>query len=112
VSRVQLLRSFNITPVLVFDGGALPSKKGQEEKRRKYFSPPPAILPTACEFVGCVRDIAHMRVHCSNRKRREERAKAAEYLQQGNRTAANDCYRKAVDITPRMAHKLIKVRSV
>lgn len=76
VSRVQLLRSFNITPVLVFDGGALPSKKGQEEKRRK--------------------------------KRREERAKAAEYLQQGNRTAANDCYRKAVDITPRMAHKLIK----
>jgi Tfp pilus assembly protein PilF len=43
------------------------------------------------------------------RKRREERAKAAEYLQQGNRAAANDCYRKAVDITPRMAHKLIKV---
>ncbi len=36
LARVQLLRSFNITPVLVFDGGALPSKKGQEEKRRKY----------------------------------------------------------------------------
>jgi hypothetical protein len=48
VSRVQLLRSFNITPVLVFDGGALPSKKGQEEKRRKYLPP----LPNLPSFDG------------------------------------------------------------
>jgi 5'-3' exonuclease len=77
LNRVNLLRSHNITPVLVFDGGHLPMKKGQEEIR--------------------------------GRKRKEHLAKAKEFLKQGNRTAAQESFKKAVDITPLMAHRLIKV---
>ena len=34
--RVKMLQHNNITPVLVFDGGPLPNKRIQEEKRRAY----------------------------------------------------------------------------
>jgi exonuclease-1 len=42
------------------------------------------------------------------RKRKEHLAKAKEFLKQGNRTAAQESFKKAVDITPLMAHRLIK----
>lgn len=34
--RVQVLREHNITPVLVFDGGALPLKKQTQSDRAEY----------------------------------------------------------------------------
>lgn len=35
MKMVNLLRQYNVTPVLVFDGGNLPSKIGQEKQRRE-----------------------------------------------------------------------------
>ncbi|XP_065833500.1 exonuclease 1-like [Oscarella lobularis] len=35
LKRVNMLRYWNVTPVLVFDGGHLPSKAGKEAERRK-----------------------------------------------------------------------------
>ena len=36
LKRVNMLLHFNVKPILVFDGSYLPSKAGQEERRRKY----------------------------------------------------------------------------
>lgn len=33
--RVRLLKHYNITPYIVFDGGPLPAKKGTESDRKK-----------------------------------------------------------------------------
>lgn len=33
--RVRLLKHYNITPYLVFDGGPLPAKRGTESKRSR-----------------------------------------------------------------------------
>ena len=34
--RVNLLRHFGVKPILVFDGGLLPMKSEQENKRARY----------------------------------------------------------------------------
>ncbi|KAI6703522.1 hypothetical protein NL676_012658 [Syzygium grande] len=75
--RVNLLRYYGVKPVLVFDGGLLPMKIEQENKRA--------------------------------RSRKENLARAIEHESNGNRAAAYECYQKAVDITPFMAHELIQV---
>ncbi|KAI6703515.1 hypothetical protein NL676_012651 [Syzygium grande] len=75
--RVNLLRHYGVKPVLVFDGGLLPMKIEQENKRA--------------------------------RSRKENLARAIEHESNGNRAAAYECYQKAVDITPSMAHELIQV---
>ncbi|CAI7856670.1 unnamed protein product, partial [Closterium sp. NIES-53] len=41
MNKVKLLRDNGVIPVLVFDGGKLPSKSQQESKRDKY-----AIFPS------------------------------------------------------------------
>ena len=43
MSRVDVLRAAGVTPVIVFDGGRLPMKEGEEESRSRYESAP-AIL--------------------------------------------------------------------
>lgn len=35
--RVNLLRHYGVKPILVFDGGLLPMKSEQENKRARYF---------------------------------------------------------------------------
>ncbi|KAK3432852.1 hypothetical protein EUGRSUZ_D00356 [Eucalyptus grandis] len=75
--RVNLLRHYGVKPVLVFDGGLLPMKIEQENKRA--------------------------------RSRKENLARAIEHESNGNGAAAYECYQKAVDITPSMAHELIQV---
>ncbi|XP_056175529.1 exonuclease 1 isoform X2 [Syzygium oleosum] len=75
--RVNLLRHYGVKPVLVFDGGLLPMKIEQENKR--------------------------------GRSRKENLARAIEHESNGNHAAAYECYQKAVDITPSMAHELIQV---
>jgi len=47
----------------------------------------------------------------SDRKRtREEfRNRGMKFLREGNVSAARECFQKAIDITPEMAHRLIKV---
>lgn len=46
---------------------------------------------------------------CLRRSRKENLARAIEHESNGNRAAAYECYQKAVDITPSMAHELIQV---
>ncbi|CAN1283378.1 Exonuclease 1 [Linum perenne] len=75
--RVNLLRHYGVKPVLVFDGGFLPMKLEQENKRA--------------------------------RSRKENLARAIEHESNGNSTAAYECYQKAVDISPSIAHDLIQV---
>eukprot|EP01127_Copromyxa_protea_P021370 TRINITY_DN7324_c0_g1_i1.p1 TRINITY_DN7324_c0_g1~~TRINITY_DN7324_c0_g1_i1.p1 ORF type:complete len:950 (-),score=166.50 TRINITY_DN7324_c0_g1_i1:62-2911(-) len=77
MNQIELLRSHNITPILVFDGCYLPAKGGTETERRG--------------------------------KRELSKKQAAEHLLNGNHGAAHSCFKKAVDITPRMAYNLIKV---
>ncbi|KAJ8545371.1 hypothetical protein K7X08_017954 [Anisodus acutangulus] len=75
--RVNLLRHYGVKPILVFDGGPLPMKNEQENKR--------------------------------GRSRKENLSRAIEHETNGNMTAAYECYQKAVDISPSMAHDLIQV---
>ncbi|XP_010538228.1 PREDICTED: exonuclease 1 [Tarenaya hassleriana] len=75
--RVNLLRHHGVRPVLVFDGGFLPMKLEQENKRA--------------------------------RSRKENLARAIEHEANGNSKAAYECYQKAVDISPFIAHELIQV---
>lgn len=35
MTRIRMLRHYNITPLLVFDGGPLPIKAGREAERRR-----------------------------------------------------------------------------
>lgn len=75
--RVNLMRHNGLKPVLVFDGGLLPMKIEQENKRQ--------------------------------RSRKENLARAIEHESCGNKSAAYECYQKAVDISPSIAHDLIQV---
>ncbi|XP_069150570.1 exonuclease 1 isoform X2 [Solanum lycopersicum] len=75
--RVNLLRHHGVKPILVFDGGPLPMKIEQENKR--------------------------------GRSRKENLSRAIEHENNGNMTAAYECYQKAVDISPSVAHDLIQV---
>ncbi|CAI5483774.1 unnamed protein product [Closterium sp. Yama58-4] len=77
MNKVKLLRDNGVIPVLVFDGGKLPSKSQQESKREK--------------------------------SRRENLERAEQLLLKGKRNEARECFQKAVDITPAIAHQLIKV---
>ena len=38
MGRVELLRRNGVVPVIVFDGGRLPMKAGEEGARQRYFS--------------------------------------------------------------------------
>ncbi|KAB1221463.1 Exonuclease 1 [Morella rubra] len=75
--RVNLLRHCGVKPVLVFDGGLLPMKGEQENKRARV--------------------------------RKENLARATQHESEGNSAAAYECFQKAVDITPLIAHELIQV---
>ncbi|KAI4304443.1 hypothetical protein MLD38_039952 [Melastoma candidum] len=77
MDRVNLLRHYGVKPVLVFDGGLLPMKMEQENKRA--------------------------------RSRKENLARASEHEGNGNSRAAFECYQKALDISPSIAHELILV---
>ncbi|CDW91247.1 exonuclease 1-like [Stylonychia lemnae] len=76
LKRIQLMRSFNVTPVMVFDGGKLQMKKSIEEGRKK--------------------------------NREKCREKAEELLREGDEENAMKKYGESIDITPQMAHTLIK----
>lgn len=45
----------------------------------------------------------------SFRSRKENLSRAIEHENNGNMTAAYECYQKAVDISPSVAHDLIQV---
>lgn len=46
---------------------------------------------------------------CKCRVRKENLARAIEHDSNGNTAAAYECYQKAVDISPSIAHELIQV---
>ncbi|CAH8441403.1 unnamed protein product [Heterobilharzia americana] len=73
---INLMKSCNVKPILVFDGMDLPSKAETDLKRRE------------------VKEI--------NRK------KASEYLLQGNKAAAQECFERSVFVTYEMAHEVLR----
>ncbi|KAA3478993.1 Exonuclease 1 [Gossypium australe] len=108
--RVNLLRHHGVKPVLVFDGGLLPMKIEQENKRASFcvallhFSGPVKVVLTiilafTVETLGQIDPWA----------RKENLARAVEHESCGNSAAAYECYQKAVDISPSIAHELIMV---
>ncbi|CAL8094807.1 unnamed protein product [Calicophoron daubneyi] len=72
---LEMILSYNIKPILVFDGANLPSKAETECKRRE--------------------------------NKEVYRKKAAEYLLQGNREAAQECFQRSVFVTPKMAQDVL-----
>lgn len=85
VHRIRMLRHYGVIPYVVFDGGPLPSKAGTEAERAAY-------VPLG-----------------SPRKRAEHRAKGLALHQQNKGSAARDAFVRCVDVTPAMAHELIRV---
>ncbi|PPD80997.1 hypothetical protein GOBAR_DD22065 [Gossypium barbadense] len=125
--RVNLLRHHGVKPVLVFDGGLLPMKIEQENKRASlcvallHFSGPVKVVLTIIlafmvETLGQIDPWLHFKYglkKCSMlhkcRARKENLARAVEHESCGNSAAAYECYQKAVDISPSIAHELIMV---
>jgi exonuclease-1 len=94
LKRLRLLQDFGVIPVVVFDGGPLPMKRRTETERRRqvlYSKFPP---------------------NDETRIREESKSRGLQYLKEGNSEAALECFQKSVDITPQMAHNLIKVLTV
>ncbi|XP_019737800.1 exonuclease 1 isoform X1 [Hippocampus comes] len=73
---VDMLFSFNVKPILVFDGRNLPSKREVEKARRE--------------------------------RREANLQKGRQLLRDGKLSEARDCFTRCVNITPAMAHNLIK----
>ncbi|XP_071399578.1 exonuclease 1 [Centroberyx affinis] len=73
---VDMLLSFNVKPVLVFDGRNLPSKKEVEKARRE--------------------------------RRQANLQKGKQLLREGKLSEARDCFTRCVNVTPAMAHEVIK----
>uniref|UniRef100_A0A665TLB9 Exonuclease 1 n=1 Tax=Echeneis naucrates TaxID=173247 RepID=A0A665TLB9_ECHNA len=73
---VDMLLTFGVKPVLVFDGCNLPSKKEVERSRRE--------------------------------RREVNLQKGRQLLREGKLSEARDCFARCVNITPAMAHNVIK----
>nr|XP_057913169.1 exonuclease 1 isoform X2 [Doryrhamphus excisus] len=73
---VDMLFSFSVKPILVFDGRNLPSKREVEKARRE--------------------------------RREANLQKGRQLLREGKLSEARDCFTRCVNITPAMAHNLIK----
>ncbi|CAL8255565.1 unnamed protein product [Lota lota] len=73
---VDMLLSFDVRPILVFDGCNLPSKKEVEKSRRE--------------------------------RRQANLQKGKQLLREGKLSEARDCFTRSVNVTPSMAHHVIK----
>ncbi|XP_061767086.1 exonuclease 1 isoform X2 [Nerophis ophidion] len=73
---VDMLLTFGVKPILVFDGRNLPSKREVEKARRE--------------------------------RREANLLKGRQLLREGKLSEARDCFTRCVNITPAMAHNLIK----
>ncbi|XP_047458173.1 exonuclease 1 [Mugil cephalus] len=73
---VDMLLTFSVKPILVFDGRNLPSKQEVEKARRE--------------------------------RREANLQKGRQLLREGKLSEARDCFTRCVNITPAMAHNLIK----
>ncbi|XP_078085697.1 exonuclease 1 [Mustelus asterias] len=76
IKFVEMLVSYGIKPVLVFDGCTLPSKKEVEKARRL--------------------------------RRQANLQKGKQLLREGKSVEARECFTRCVNITPAMAHEVIK----
>nr|XP_025885131.1 exonuclease 1 isoform X2 [Solanum lycopersicum] len=101
--RVNLLRHHGVKPILVFDGGPLPMKIEQENKRGRF---PYAGIQSYLHILPSGNLIRSITL---GRSRKENLSRAIEHENNGNMTAAYECYQKAVDISPSVAHDLIQV---
>ncbi|XP_028983134.1 exonuclease 1 isoform X2 [Betta splendens] len=73
---VDMLLTYSVKPILVFDGQNLPSKREVEKSRRQ--------------------------------RREANLQKGRQLLRQGKLSEARECFTRSVNITPAMAHNLIK----
>ncbi|CAK7350323.1 unnamed protein product [Dovyalis caffra] len=108
--RVNLLRHYGVKPILVFDGGLLPMKIEQENKRARcqLCSPILCILCLRFTEILVVFQIFLSTIASLGVTRKENLARALDHESNGNSTAAYECYQKAVDISPSIALQLIQ----
>ncbi len=128
--RVRMLKHHGVTPLLVFDGGLLPSKEHTEAERERSVSSAPdwtvavAAAPSqgqsrrailrALAAPSAPRLAADQSVPCSSsacRKRTAALGRANALLAEGKASQAREHFVKAVDVSPAMAYQLIKVSS-
>ncbi|KAL7061294.1 hypothetical protein AAHC03_010254 [Spirometra sp. Aus1] len=83
-----MLLSAQLRPILVFDGSNLPAKADTEARRRKY--------------------LFKFSSHLLLRSKKAYREMALQYLREGNRKAAQECFERCVDVTPEMARAVMK----
>lgn len=94
-----MLRHHGVTPLMVFDGGPLPAKRGTEVDRASSVGSHPLCF--AHGLIGIAM--------CVFRRRADHLARARSLTVQGRHKEAREHYTKCVDITPEMALQLIKV---
>lgn len=98
-----MLKHYGVTPVMVFDGGLLPSKMGTEDERER-------CAPRLGRQELGYRAVCLFLTYCAYRRRSDAFAKGNAFRAEGKGAQARECYVKAVDVTPAMAYQLIKVR--
>lgn len=88
--RINLVRHYNITPVVVFDGGNIPRKAATEDERHRHVV---HILLFFCLLVRLTFRRSHLLRLCWLFRRREaNRDLAMEKLKQGNVKAAVELF--------------------
>ncbi|GMY23922.1 exonuclease 1 [Fagus crenata] len=102
--RINLLRHYKITPVVVFDGGNIPCKATTEQERHRHVFTSP--LHPFCQCYNA----QSLFIECGIcLKRKDNRDLAMAKLKEGNVSAASELFQRAVSINPSMAHQVIQV---
>jgi exonuclease-1 len=105
VSRIEMLTSNGVVPIVIFDGCRLPLKADEEESRRRCARGPVAGFPVLKGRVKTPQPCL-----AALRGRSEALERARQHAENGNASAAKDFYQRAVDVAPWMAKVVMEVR--
>ena len=86
---------------MVFDGSCLPSKKGRDETKR--------VRKIKRLIRGWLIKNNIFNKKTNFRSKEAYRKKAAQFLKEGKRTEAEECFQQCIDCTPQMALDVIQV---
>lgn len=98
------MRSLKVIPVMVFDGGKLPAKLGQERKREEFDSYNYCHIS---KFSYSINNIFLFFSKKLKRNRQKNLEKAKEFERNHENGKAEELFKSAVDVTPEIAYTLI-----